>query len=211
MLFVKALKTFMKSQAALKETALRMMRFSAKVLGAVFESHAKYIEQREGKEGVRRVEETITRLGYPMKFKDIKTFKHYSVGLADLPIIVSKEIFGWQEKDVFDMGNTAPKYSFIIKLLLKYFISLERSLKEASGYWKKHFTEGELGHELHEEEKYVLIRLKYKSTHPLLCIFYAGYFLRIAQYVIKSEKITIKELKCMFKSAPYHEYLIAWE
>lgn len=188
-----------------------MMKSSTRVIGAVFEQHAKCIEQQEGEQGVRGVEEKMAELGYPLRFKDMKTFAFYPVGLADLVIIVAKEIFGWKEKDVFEMGNIAPKYSFIIKLLLKYFISLKRSLKEASTYWRKHFTEGELVYELHEEEKYVVIRLKYKTTHPLMCIFYAGYFLRIAQYVIRSQKITIKETKCMFKGDPFHEYLITWE
>lgn len=201
----------MKPQMSLKETADEMMLFSTKAIGVVFDTHAKYIKQREGEEGLRRVEEKLAELGYPLRFKDIKTFEFYPVGLADLVVIVAKEIFGWQEKDIFDMGNTAPKYSFMIKLLLKYFISLERSLKEAAKYWRKHFTEGELEYESHEEEKYVIIRLKYKSPHPLVCIFYAGYFLRIAQYVIKSKNITIKETKCMFKGNPEHEYLIEWE
>lgn len=200
----------MKPATSLQEAADKIMKSSTRVIGAVFEHHAKYFEQREGKKGIRKIEEKMAELGYPIRFKDMQNFEYYPVGLADLSIIAAKEIFGWTERDVFDMGNTVPKYSLIIKLLLKYFISLKRSVEEASRYWRKHFTAGKLEYELHEEKKYVIIRLRYKTTHPLMCIFYAGYFLRIAQYVVKSPKITIKETRCMFKDAPYHEYTIRW-
>ena len=199
------------AEQSLKIIADEIMQTNVKVLGVVFETHFKYIIQREGEKGAEAVEERMAELGYPMRFNSMKTFVHYSAGLADLVILVAKEVFGWQEKDIFDMGNTAPKYSFLIKLLLKYFISLERSLKEAAKYWKKHFTEGELEYELNEKEKYVIIRLKYDILHPLICVFYAGYFLRIAQYVIKSNDVVIKETKCMFKGDSHHEYLIRWE
>lgn len=199
----------------LKEIADKIMKNDTKVIGIVFETHARYIETKEGKQGLKKVEKKMAELGYPINFdkliKGKARFKYYPIGLADLVIIVAKEIFGWSEKDVFDMGNNAPKYSFIVKLLLRYFVTLERSLKEAPKYWRKHFTKGKLEYELHNKEKYVIIKLKFDITHPLLCIFYAGYFLRIAQYVVKSKNITIKETKCKFKGDEYHEYFISWK
>ena len=201
----------MNSKTSLKETADRIMKFSAKVLGMGLETHGKYIEEREGKKGLKKIEEKMKKLGYPLKFEEIKTFKYYPVGLADLVIIVAKEIFNWTEKDIFEMGNVAPKYSLFTKILAKYFLNLEQTTKEIPKYWRKHFTEGELEIELHKKEKNAIVHLEYNITHPLVCIFFAGYFLRIATYVIKSPKINIKETRCQFKGDSYHEFLISWQ
>lgn len=198
-------------QSSLQETANKMMQSSAKVIGVVFDTHAQYIIAKEGREGLKRIEEKMAELGYPLKFNKINRFNYYPVGLADLVIVLTKEVFSWSEKDIFEMGNIAPKFSWMVKLFMKYFISLERSLREAPQYWRKHFTEGRLEYELHEKEKYVIIRLKYKTTHPLVCVFYAGYFLRIAQYVVRSSKISIKETECLFKGGSCHKYIIRWE
>ncbi|MCD6233108.1 hypothetical protein J7J81_01850 [bacterium] len=199
-------------ELSLKETADRVMRSPCKVIGAVFETHAKYIESREGKEGVRKVEEKMADLGYPLKFREMEHFKYYPVGLSDLVIITAKEIFNWKEKDVFEMGNNAPRFSFIVKMLMKTFLSVKKVFDESPKYWRKQFTMGVLeNYKIDMKQKYLILHLKHEVTHPLICVFLAGYFLRIGQYVIKSDKITIKETKCMFRGDPYHEYLIRWE
>jgi len=114
--------------------------------------------------------------------------------------------------DIFEMGNSAPKYSFIVKLLMKFFLSPLRSFKEGPNYWKKHYDFGILDtHELNEKEKYLVIRLKEYKFHPIICIYFQGYFQRIAQYVIKSEKFTTEETKCMHRGDLYHEFVVHWQ
>jgi hypothetical protein len=196
---------------SLKEEAKRVMEITkGKVRGAGIQTQIHYIRLKKGEKGVRMVEEKLKELGYPLEFKKVKNLEWYPTGLADLVIIVAKELFNWQDKDIFEMGNNAPKYSFIVRLLMKYFLSPQRSFKESPKYWRKHFTSGVLeAHQFNEKEKYLIIRLIHQC-HPVICIFYSGYFLRIAQYVIKSEKITIEESKCMSKGDPYHEFIIRW-
>ncbi|PIR71678.1 MAG: hypothetical protein COX89_00535 [Candidatus Nealsonbacteria bacterium CG_4_10_14_0_2_um_filter_37_10] len=201
----------MVKEFSLKEEANRLMKIKGNARGVTLQTHAEYILYKKGDEGLRRVEEKLKELGYPLKFKEVRPLKWYPEGLGVLVLLVAKEIFNWSKSDIFDMGNSAPKYSFVVKLLLKYFLSPRRSFQESPKYWRKHYDFGELETgEFNEKEKYLIVREKGYKFHPIACIFHSGYFLRIAQYVIKSEKITIEETKCMFKGDPYHEFIIRW-
>ena len=201
----------MTKNTSLKEELKEIMKITkGKVRGAAIQTHVYYIQEKKGKMGVRMVEEKLRELGCFIELNKIKAMEWYPTGFADLVIVVAKKIFNWTDKDVFDMGNNAPKYSFIVRLLMKYFLSPQRVFKESPKYWRKHFTSGVLEtQQFNEKEKYMVVRLKHRC-HPTLCTFYRGYFLRIAQYTIKSEKITIEETKCMTKGEPYHEFIIKW-
>lgn len=195
-----------------KEEIEKMMKMKGNVRGAVLQADIAFICKQRGKKGVRAVEKKMTELGYPIDFEKIKTGEWYPESLSVLIVLVAKDLFNWTEKDISEMGNSAPKYSFISKILMKYFLSLKRFIKEVPKYWRKHFDFGELEvSELNKEKKYLILHKKDYKFHPLICFYHAGYYLRIAQYIIESEKITIEETKCVFKGDPYHEYVIRRE
>jgi len=197
---------------SLKEEADRLMQIKGNSRGEILRTHAIYIFYRKGEEGVKAVEKKMEELGYPLKFKGIRPLTWYPEALSVLVVLVAKEIFKWEDSDIFDMGNSAPKYSFIVKLLMKYFISPRRCFEESPEYWRKHFDFGELeASELSEKEKYLVVRVKGYKFHPIMCNNHASYFLRIAQFSNKSQKITIQETKCVYKDDPYHEYVISWK
>lgn len=196
----------------LKEEVSRLMQIKGNVRGEVFLANAAYIKYREGEAGMILVEEKLTELGYPLKFKALRSLNWYPESLSVLVMLVAKEIFNWKESDIFKMGNSAPKYSFIVQLLMRHFLSPRKCFQESPKYWKAHFDFGELETiEFNEKEKYLIVQVKGYEFHPLCCIYHSGYFLRIAQLVIKSEKIEIRETKCAHKGDPYHEYLINWQ
>lgn len=195
----------------LKQEIDNLMKIEGHVRGAVFYTHATYIRIKKGEEGVKAVEDKLKDLGYPFSFKDVKTLGWYPVGLEPAVILVAKELFGWTDDDIFDMGNSAPKYSFVVKMIMRYFLSLKRSFAETPTYWDKHYDVGQLiNYKLDEEEKYAIVRVQGYKTHPIMCTLFAGYFLRMGQFVIKTEKITIKETKCLYKGDPYHEFFFKW-
>jgi len=195
-----------------KKEADRIMKIKGNVRGAVFYTHAAFIKEKEGEKGIELLENELAELGYPLRFNEVKTLAWYPEALSVLTIITAKRIFNWTEADIFEMGNLAPKYSFVVKLLMSYFISPKKCFQEAPKYWRKHYDFGELNsQEYDEDKKYCFIKFKGYKFHPLLCTFFRGYFLRIAQYVIQSKKITIKETKCVHKGDSFHEFLIEWE
>ncbi len=200
------------NQKTLKEIANELTEIKGNVRGATLLTHKDYIMHRKGKEGLKAVEEKIKELGYSFSFGEIKPLEWYPVAIGCLIVLTAYKIFNWEEADIFDMGKSAARFSFFVKILTKYFISIEAVYENASKYWERHFDFGKLEKvEFNKEKKYSIIRLKGYKTHPLLCIHLTGYFLATSQLVIQNSNITIKETKCMHKGDPYHEWLIRWE
>jgi len=187
------------------------MKIEGNVRGEVFKFTFYYAKDKEGEEAPRLIEEKMNKLGYPFKFSDLEPLRWYRESLSVLAILVAKELFSWTDKDIFNMGYEASKYSLLIKILMRYFVSSERVFKEAPAYWKKHFDFGDLEPvEFSEKKKYTIMRVKGYKFHPLICLYHAGYFLRIANLTVRSKKIDVKETKCVFKGEDCNEYLITW-
>ena len=181
------------------------------VRATTIQTHFNYIREKKGEEGVKKVQEKLKELGSYIDPQKLDPLAWIPLAPVDFVIAVAKDVFNWTDEVIFDMGNSAPKYSFIVKILMKTFLSIEKTFQESPKYWRKHYTSGELtACKINKKEKYLVLRLKH-PCHPLLCIFYKGYFLRIAQYVVESKEITIKETKCMSEGAPYHEFVISWK
>jgi len=194
-----------------KQEAEKIMKIEGNIRGEGILTDVEYAREREGEEGVKKVEKRLAELGYPIKFKEIQSLDWYPQGLDILKILVMKEVFNWTDKDIFEMGTFGPRVSFLVRMLIKYFISAKKSFGESPNYWKQHFDFGELeAHEFNEKKKHIVFRVKNYKTHPVMCIILAGYFLQMSKYVLKSKEVTIKETKCIFKGDPYHEYIVNW-
>lgn len=197
-----------------REEIKKLMEIKSQARGVVFKTDTEYILDEKGEEGLRELEREMERLGYPIKYKEIKSMGFYPAGLRVLSLLVIKKTFGFDDKKIENMGLVATKKSIIIKLFVRFFLSLERVFfKEAPRIWQKHWTEGELVPvELNEEKKYAVLRLEKINLHPLYCsVYLQGYFAGILQMLIKSPQITCQETKCFFKGDEYHEYLIKWQ
>lgn len=135
----------------------------------------------------------------------------YPIGWRVISLLAICEVFGWGDKEIKEIGNNAPKYSFIATTMLKYFLSIEKVFQESSRYWSKHYTVGSLeATEIDEEKKYGILVLKDFKFHPILCSYYEGYFLRIGQFAIKSKEVTSQEIECIFKGGSCDRFLIRW-
>jgi hypothetical protein len=85
-------------------------------------------------------------------------------------------------------------------------------MTEVPKYWKKHLDCGRLEvFQFDEEKKCIVLHEKDFKFHPVICTYHAGYYQGISEYVIRSKKISTEETKCVFKGAPYNEYVITWE
>lgn len=196
----------------LEKEALKMKDFKGKIRGEGILTDLEYIRLKEKEAGVKKIETKINGLDYKIKFKEIESMEWYPAQIDVLKNLILMDSFGWTEKDIFNMANFAPKVSFLVRIFTKYFISIKKSFRESPKYWKQHFDFGELeAYELDVKEKKMIFRLKDYDLHPLMCVVFRGYFLRIAQFVVKSKEIEIKETKCFFKNDPYHEYVISWK
>jgi len=202
----------MKNGQITKEKIKKIMEIPGKVRGTVFQTDAEYIRAKKGEEGLARVKEELKKIDCPIDYENIKATGWYPIGLRLVSLLAIQKVFDFGAKDIEDMGNAAPKYSFIVKSLLKYFLSFPKTYKEAPNYWRKHYTVGILeGANYNLKEKYYTLHLKGFKIHPVLCAYLGGYFIRIGQFVLKGSDFQVKETKCMFRDDPYHEFVVRWK
>lgn len=196
-----------------KEEIKKILEIVGKVRGAVFQTDAGYILEKKGKEGLEMLKEGIKKTGQPISYgKEVKATNWYPLSWRILSLLTIQKVFNWGEKEIFEMGTQAPKYSFIVKALLRYFVSIEKTFTESAKYWKEHYSVGELeALEIDIKGKHLVLHLKNFKVHPVLCSYLKGYFRTIARLAVKTKKMTIKETKCMFKGDSYHEFIIDWE
>lgn len=188
----------------------RLINLKGKVRGVAFTTAARFVFEKEGEEGLRKMEETITGLGYPLEYSKIRTMDFYPIGLQVINIIVMKELFHYGDEKVKEMGGFNAKFSLLIKLFMRYFVSIGRVAKVASKIWRKHYTIGRLIPAEYDEKKgYLIIRLEDFSVHPLLCVDLLGYFSSVVKMVVGKE-VEGEEIKCTHRGDDYHEFLLKW-
>ena len=194
-----------------KDEADKVMKLEGKVRGVAFQTDADYVKANIGEEGLLKVKETLKNLGYPIDYEKAKSTELYPIGLRMLSLMAVKESFNLSDQDIIKMGNAAPKYSFVVKMVMKYLVGIEQALKFAPRYYKRHVSIGEFQVvEYNPEGKYVILRLSGMSMVPLYAKYLEGYLSRIIQYVLPREKVNCEQLKHSAKGDPYDEYRIFW-
>lgn len=197
-----------------KEEIEKLMEIKIETRGVVLKTDSEYVLAEKGEEGLKKIEEELEKMGHPIKYREIKSMEFYPAGLRIISLLAIKKALNFDDEKIKDMGFVATKKSIIVKLFIRFFLSLDRVFfKEAPRIWQKHWTAGELiPVELNEEKKYAVLRLKKINLHPLYCsVYLSGYFSGILQMLVKSPKITCQETKCSLRGDEYHEYLIKWQ
>lgn len=191
------------------ENADRFMRLQGRVRGAVFETDAEYVKHRYGPQGLDRVKAALQEFGYDVKYGQISAMEWLPLGLRALSLLVIQDLFSWTDQDIKDMGDAAPKYSFIVKLFMKFFISPRVAFDHAPEYWEKHYDTGQLeAKELNEKKSCAIINLYDFEVHPTYCKYLEGYFQRLFKFMYPSSHVEIKENKCMCRNDRYHEFYV---
>jgi len=200
-------------QEITKEEIEKLMEVKIETRGVVFKTDSECVLEEKGEKGLKELEAELEKLGHPIKYEKIKSMGFYPAGLRMLSLLVIKKIFNFDDEKIKEMGFLATKKSLIVKLFVRYFLSVERVFfKEAPRIWQKHWTRGTLVPvELDEKKKYAILRLEGFKLHPLYCsVYLRGYFSGILQMLIKTKEITCEETKCSFKGDEHHEYLLKW-
>lgn len=190
-----------------KEELEDLMKIKGKVKGAVFQTDGKYVLEKEGEEGLKKLEERVKEFNLPIDYRKGRALDVHPLGLRIISLLLIKDTFNLTNEEIREMGYIAPTYSLIVKLLMKFFVSFLKFTDEVPKYWTAHYTVGELEViDLNDETKDATLCLKGIKIHPLFCLYLEGYFERMYQFIV-GKKGRCKETKCMFKGAPYHEYV----
>jgi len=193
----------------IKKEADKLMEKGGHVKGEVIRIYGEIIKEKEGEEGVKKIEEKLEELGYPMEFSKIKPLEWKRDGLNVLILLLGKEIFNWTDEDIFSIGEAAPKRSFIIKVLVRYFISPLKLFQNSPKYWRRHYDFGRL-EPVEFKEKEATIRINDYEVHPIMCLYFKGYFTSLCKFLISKGEIKIEEVKCVYRGDDCHEYKINW-
>jgi hypothetical protein len=196
-----------------KEELKSLMEIPGETRGVVFQTDRDYILNKKGQEGISKIQDTVKKVGYDIDYINARAMSLHPVGLRVISLLVIKDTFGLSDEEIKKMGMTAPKFSFIIKLLMKFFFSVRKIAEKAPEIWLKHYKNAGVLEliNLDEEKKEMILRLNNFKVHPLFCKYLEGYFAGVTRLGVKTEKITCEETMCVFRGDPYNEFLIKWE
>ncbi len=194
----------------LEKIAKDLLSTEGKVRGEVLINHAEHIKWKDGEKGLEKVKQRMAELGASVDFNSIGPMQWKKAALDDLLVLVSCEVLGWTEKDVFEMGYFNSRVSFVTKALARYLASKEKMLQHVSRYWKSYYDVGSV--EVKEQgENYVVLAIKEYKSHPLICRLFAGYMYGLAELLSKNQEIEVKETKCIHENDDHHEFLVTWK
>ena len=197
-------------QIITKKELGKLMKIEGEGRGVLFKTASKFILEEEGKEGLRKFENVLANLDYPIKLKKIRAMDFYPVGMYVAMLVATKRIFNFKDEKFIEMGRFESKISIIIRLFARYFFSIDTAVKQVQKIWSTYFTKGDITvTELDLDKKYGVFRVENFNLHPLHCLVLVGYFPSVVQMVVGSES-TCQERKCVHRGDDYHEYLLKW-
>ncbi len=196
-----------------EKTINEILKIKGKTRGVVFQTDVEYVKYEKGKAGLIKLKKAVQEIGQDLPYdKKARATAWYPLSWRVLSLVLIKDLFNWNEEDIFKMGMSAPKHSFVVKTLLRYFISIEKTFTESAKYWQEHYSRGNLSApEIDNKNGRLVIRISDFKVHPILCNYFKGYFKAISQLVVRSEQMTIQEAKCVFRGDPFCEYIIEWD
>ena len=186
-------------------------KIKGEVRGIVIRTYGEFILKEEEEKGLKKLEDEMAKVGYPIKYKKIKVTSFFPLALQAVNLTVVKRLFGYNDKKFQEMGRFESKAdTMIIRFFMKYFISLDIAAKAVPKMWRTYFTVGDIkAIELNKEKKYIILRLENFYHTPIICENLKGYFQGLTKMIVKKETIC-EETKCIHKGDDYHEFLLTW-
>lgn len=195
-----------------KEELDNLLKIKGETRGVGFQTDANYVLEKKGKVGLKKLEKKVKEFGYDIDYRNPKVESWYPIGLRVISLLLVKDTFHWSDKEIREIGKTAPSFSFIIKILMRFLISPKKLMEKSPEMWKKHHRNcGEAEPtEVDEKKKEVSMLLKDLKVHPVFCKYLEGYFEKLMTMVVKSQNVRTRETKCVFRGDPYNEFTTNW-
>ncbi len=194
-----------------KEELNELKKIEGETTGNSIKNTGEFILKEEGKEGLERLERAMADFGYPIKYKKIKTTDYYPSKILAITFVAIERIFNYDAEKFRKMGEFRAKLSIMLRVLMKYFISLDKTINEIPKMWRKFFTTGDAKIiSFDKKEKRAILRIENYRFHQIQCRVMEGIFSTILQIIVKS-KVTCQEIKCVHKGDEYHEFLLKWQ
>ncbi len=181
--------------------------------GLTFKSEAMYIEENEGIDGLRKLEEAMADLGYPIKYQDIKYTHFYPIIIEVLTLVLIQKIFNYSDEDFEKIGKYALKIPGVVRTLFavqKYLLTSKQILdKLVSRVWKQYYMIGDLKIIEYKLNERVVLRIEDYINHPLNCRMIQGALSTLFK-MASAKDVVCQESKCMHKGDEFHEFVVTW-
>lgn len=185
-------------------------QIEGEITGLSLKEDLQFIKSQKGEEGLEKVKMALEALDFPLKIEEIKSSQWYPWKKNLLLLLVAKRIFNWDEEKMREWGRFTAKTSFINKLIMKFFVSLDNLIEEAQNAWNRYFSCGEIEIEkISKREQIILLTIKDFPSHPIFCRELEGYLWQILSYVLPKENLKVQELECSPKKNRHH-FKISW-
>ena len=197
-------------QIITKEVAKQLMAMKGETRGLSIKGDVEYVRHKFGQEGINKIEAEMEKLGFPVEYEKMKQMDFYPVGLEALTIVVMKKIFNFKENDYYAMGAFNSKLSFIVRLFMRYFVSLEVLAKESKKLWKKYYTVGEFKVlDIDKDKKCAIARIDNFGISKEHCHSVRGFLTNLVQMAV-NRPVKCEETKCIFSGDDHHEFSVNW-
>lgn len=199
------------SKELTKKLVEEFKKIKGEARGIHFKSDANFILKKKGKDGLKKVEKELKKLGYAINYEKIKNLDFYPVGLRNASLLAARKVFKWKNDDIREMCGFAAKESLIVRLYMKYFYSISKLIEKGPSIWKEYYTVGKFEiTDYDDKKKYVIIKITDFYLHPVYCRCIEGYLENIVNMIVHSKEINCKEIKRSPDSQKYHEFEIKW-
>ncbi|MCD4705727.1 hypothetical protein K8R61_01460, partial [bacterium] len=190
----------------------KLLKIKGMVRGSVLKTDLKYVLDKKGEEGIKKIKKEIKKILPAFNYDEIKNTNWYPVGWRALSLLIIIKTFNWSEEEIFKMGQAAPKNSFIARTILRFFVSLKKTVEEIPKYWRKHYSVGKMvNKKIDIKNKIIITCLKDFNIHPCLFNYFRGYFHTITELATRSNDVTIEETEVSSKENSYRKFTIRWK
>lgn len=201
----------MEKEIISKEELDWLMKVKGKVKGLGLRGDADFIREREGEEGLCRLEKAMADLGHPFSYQNIKIMDFYPLSLAGLGLLLSKRLFGFSNQDFEKSGELQVKGSFVPRFFLRYLTSAETAVNNAPTLWNRNYSVGRLDVVSFEKDKgETTFKIYDFKAHPLHLYVAKGY-IRAAAELTLGKKVDCEMVEPGPGDLFICEYRLTWE
>lgn len=190
-----------------KQFLEEIKKMEGEIIGSSLKTDRDFIIEKEGLEGLKKVEKEMERAGYPLEYKEIDKYKWYPIQQDFLSLILTQKIFNWSDETIREWGRWGAKTNFIIKLMARL-VSKETISNLASKYWRRYYTRGEIEYKLDYKKRIGIVTIRDFTIYPVHLHFLEGYFYQIMCLMVSSENLKVEGSET--EKLNVHQFKITW-
>ncbi len=194
----------------LRREVENIMKIKGEVIGTSILENINFVQKRDGREALEKIEEFLEKINFPIKLNQIKHKKFYPIYFDGIIMLAIYKLLNYDDQKLQEMGRANAKFNIFIRIFMKYLVSFDRLSKEIPKMWKSYYTVGDLyAPEYSREKKYFILRLENFTPLPKHCEILKGYFSAMAEIIVKTS-VKCEEIKCPIRGDDYHEFKLTW-